>query len=352
MALWMISQVCISCGTADTSNHDAAAGVTRTAVGQSEALADDIQDTQEETAKTASDVAGADEIATPQEETAKTASDVAGADEMATPQEETAKTASDVAGADEMATPQEVVEDGMVPINGSDIRDGVYEVTVDSSSSMFRITACELKVENGDMTAVMTMGGTGYRYLYMGSAEQAAGATEESYIAYEENADGAHTFTVPVEALDQGISCAAFSKKKEKWYDRTLLFRADSLPQEAFAQGMIKAVEDLSLMDGTYWIAVTLAGGSGKTKVESPAKLVVEDGEATATIIFGSPNYDYVLVNGERFEPVNTEGNSTFLIPVAGFDWNMPITADTTAMSTPHEIDYTLYFDSATIKGE
>lgn len=243
-------------------------------------------------------------------------------------------------------------EDAVVPIYGSNVKDGVYEVTVDSSSSMFRITDCELNVENGDMTAVMTMGGTGYRYLYMGSKEQAANAAEESYITYEENADGAHTFTVPVEALDLGISCAAFSKKKETWYDRTLLFRGDSLPQEAFGQDMITTVEDLGLTDGTYWIAVTLAGGSGKTKVESPAKLVVQDGRALATVVFGSPNYDYVLVDGERCEPTNTEGNSTFMIPVMGFDWNMPITADTTAMSTPHEIDYTLYFDSATIKGD
>ena len=36
--------------------------------------------------------------------------------------------------------------------------------------------------------------------------------------------------------------------------------------------------------------------------------------------------------------------------PVSAFDWKMPVLADTTAMSTPHEIEYTLYFDSATIE--
>ena len=95
---------------------------------------------------------------------------------------------------------------------------------------------------------------------------------------------------------------------------------------------------------------MTLEGGSGKASVESPAEMVVSDGEVTATIVFSSPHYDYVLVDGEKYTAVNTEGNSTFEIPVSAFDFKMPITADTTAMSTPHEIDYTLYFDSATME--
>lgn len=265
-------------------------------------------------------------------------------------QEEKADVSDKVATADEMVTPEDVVEEGMVPIYGDAVKDGIYEVTVDSSSSMFHITECELTVENGDMSAVITMSGTGYLQLFMGTGVEAVEASADSYISYEENENGEYTFTVPVEALDMGIDCAAFSKKKEKWYDRILVFRADSLPQSAFAEGMITTVEDLALADGTYQIAVTLAGGSGKTTVDSPAKLVVADGTATATIVFSSPNYDYMLVNGERYEPVNTEGNSTFEIQVTGFDWKMPVTADTTAMSTPHEIEYTLYFDSSTIE--
>ncbi|MCD7842934.1 MAG: hypothetical protein LUG56_10745, partial [Lachnospiraceae bacterium] len=102
--------------------------------------------------------------------------------------------------------------------------------------------------------------------------------------------------------------------------------------------------------DGTYLVGVTLSGGSGRASVESPATVVIEDGQMTASIIFSSPYYDYVLVDGERYEPVNTEGNSTFEIPVSAFDCEIAVTADTTAMSTPHEIDYTLYFDSATIQ--
>ena len=94
---------------------------------------------------------------------------------------------------------------------------------------------------------------------------------------------------------------------------------------------------------------MTLEGGSGRATVESPAALTVADGIMTATIVWSSPNYDYMLVDGEKYLPVNTDGNSTFEIPVAALDTALAVTADTVAMSTPHEIDYTLTFASATL---
>lgn len=257
---------------------------------------------------------------------------------------------SQVASAEEMAPKEDVVEEGMVPIYGTDIKDGTYSVTVASSSSMFKIADCQLTVADGEMTAVLTMNGTGYLKLFMGTGEEAVAASEDAYIAYEENDEGRQTYEVPVEALDMGIDCAAFSKKKEKWYDRTLVFRADSLPQDAFAEGKITSLEDLALADGTYQIEVSVEGGSGRATVESPATMVVADGKASATLIWSSSFYDYMVVDGEKLLPVNTEGNSTFEVPVTGFDWKMPAVADTIAMSTPHEIEYTLYFDSSTIQ--
>lgn len=254
-----------------------------------------------------------------------------------------------VASADEMVTPEDVVEDWMVPIPAEKLNDGTYSVEVASSSSMFNITECRLTVADGSMSAVMTLGGTGYLQLFMGTGEEAVEASEEDYIPYVEREDGAYTYEVPVEALDQGINCAAFSKKKEKWYDRVLVFQSTSLPSDAFKEIEMTTAEDLGLEDGTYQMEVTLSGGSGKTTVESPAQITVENGEVTARIIFSSPHYDYMLVKEEKYEPVNTEGDSTFLIPVAGFDYNMPVVADTVAMSVPHEIDYTLYFDSTTV---
>ena len=254
------------------------------------------------------------------------------------------------AAADETASQIEVGQEGMEPVYGRALKDGIYPIRVDSSSSMFRITECELTVKDGAMSAVMTMGGTGYLKLYMGTAEEALEAPEEDCIPYVEQADGTHTYEVPVEALDMGIDCSAFSKNKEKWYDRVLVFRSDSLPATAFAEGTVTTVESLGLEDGTYTIGVTLEGGSGRASVESPAALRVEAGKAYATIIWSSSNYDYMKVDGEKFDVMDPGSNSTFEIPVSGFDWRMPVIADTIAMSEPHEVDYILKFDSATLE--
>lgn len=240
----------------------------------------------------------------------------------------------------------EVVEEGMVPVTADALHDGEYPVTVSSSSSMFNIESCVLTVKDGAMTAEMTMSGSGYLYLFLGTGEEAA--KEQSEWIPAEEKDGVNVFTVPVEALDKGIACAAYSKRKELWYDRTILFRADSLPAAAFT-----AVNDAAafgIEDGEYTTAVTLSGGSGKASVQSPAKITVKDGKVTAEIIWSSNKYDYMIVDGERYDPVSMEEHSVFEIPVAVFDRPISVSADTIAMSEPHLIDYTLCFDSAVVK--
>ena len=96
--------------------------------------------------------------------------------------------------------------------------------------------------------------------------------------------------------------------------------------------------------DGTYQMEVELLGGSGRASVTSPAEVEIKDGKAVATLEWSSPNYDYMLVDGKKYLPVNTEGNSVFQIPVEAFDQDIAVIADTVAMSTPHEIEYTLNF--------
>lgn len=102
--------------------------------------------------------------------------------------------------------------------------------------------------------------------------------------------------------------------------------------------------------DGTYIASVTLEGGSGRATVQSPTVLRCEDGKFYATIVWSSPNFDYMKVDGEKYLPTNTEGNSTFELPVAAFDQKLDVIADTVAMSEPHEVEYTLFFDSATLQ--
>ncbi len=105
----------------------------------------------------------------------------------------------------------------------------------------------------------------------------------------------------------------------------------------------------IEMDDGKYGIDVSLEGGSGKATVTSPATLIVEDGYAYAQIEWSSSNYDYMIVGGETYLPTNDEGYSTFQIPILVFNEPMPVIADTTAMSEPHEIDYTLTFDTDSI---
>ena len=257
-----------------------------------------------------------------------------------------------VADASQMTTVEEVVEEGMTPVGPENLLDGEYPVQVNCSSSMFRIESAVLRVSDGAMEAELTMGGKSYLYVYPGTALEAATSEENAYIPFVENAEGAHTFTIPVSALDAPVPCAAFSKNKELWYDRTLLFRVDSLPMEAFREGFFTTAGRLGLADGNYSVAVSLAGGSGKASVESPAALTVKYGVCTARIVFSSKNYDYVRIGDMVFLPVNTEGNSAFDLPVAFFDRPMPIVADTVAMSEPHEIAYTLLFDSSTLEAQ
>ena len=102
--------------------------------------------------------------------------------------------------------------------------------------------------------------------------------------------------------------------------------------------------------DGNYAAKVTLAGGTGRASIQSPAALRCAGGKFYATIQWSSPNFDYMKVNGTRYELISAPGaNSAFEIPVAAFDTPLAVIADTVAMSEPHEVEYTLTFDSASL---
>ncbi|MDE7009899.1 MAG: sirohydrochlorin cobaltochelatase [Oscillospiraceae bacterium] len=108
------------------------------------------------------------------------------------------------------------------------VADGTYTVEVESDSSMFRVVKCELTAADGQMTAVLTLSGTGYDQMFVGSKSAAQNASE-GFIQYAEDAEGAYTFTVPVAALDTPLQYAAHGVKSGKWFDRTLTFDAASL---------------------------------------------------------------------------------------------------------------------------
>lgn len=107
---------------------------------------------------------------------------------------------------------------------------------------------------------------------------------------------------------------------------------------------------ETDLEDGEYSIQVDLEGGSGKASVSSPTLMLVKNGRMYAELQWSSSNYDYMIVDGEKFQNESEEGrNSVFTIPVTALDDKMEVIADTLAMGTPHEIDYTLTFYEASI---
>ena len=226
--------------------------------------------------------------------------------------------------------------------------DGVYTADFDTDSSMFHANEANdgkgtLTVKDGQMTFHVSLVSKKIVNLYVGMAADAEAhegdwlqPTTDTVTYSDGTSDEVYGFDIPVKALDEDFQLAILGTKG-KWYDHTVRV-ANAQPAAAEAPA-----------DGTYTCDVTLEGGSGRATVDSPAALTVADGRMTATIVWSSPNYDYMLVDGEKYLPTNTEGNSTFEIPVAALDTPLDVVGDTVAMSTPHEIEYTLTFASASL---
>ena len=281
-----------------------------------------------------------------------TTADTTEASTEATSENSSDNDAGKIADSSETVEAEEVVDANMSPITADMLKDGEYDITGLSSSSMFKIVSAKLVVKDGKLTVTMTMGEKGYLYVYPGTPEEAVAAAEDSYIPFVENEAGEHTFTFEIPALDSEVKCAAFSKKKEKWYDRSLCFTSGDLPLDAFNEDALSTAAKLELADGKYTADVILAGGSGRASVESPAEIEVKDGEIYATIRWSSSNYDYMIVDGEKIEAEIIDEKSTFVIKVLAFDYRQAVVADTTAMSKPHEIEYSLKFDSKSIESK
>lgn len=244
---------------------------------------------------------------------------------------------------------------GMKVVTADMMPEGTYSIDLKTDSDMLKATDCRLSIQDGAMSATITLSGDGYEALYMGTGAEALSA-DAGAISTAEVVDGAYTYTVPVPALNEVLDLAALSRDKQLWYDHSVMFDASSLgidvlPAKSFATdapadfSSLGAATDLA--DGAYMMDVVLEGGSGRASVTSPAKVTVSGGHASADLVWSSEYYDYMVVNGYLFVQANTEGDSCFTIPVMAFDEPFPVVADTTRMEKPHEIEYTLTFDSA-----
>lgn len=233
--------------------------------------------------------------------------------------------------------------------------DGVYTAEFSTDSSMFHVSeACDgkgtLTVKDGVMTIHISLGSKKILNLYPGLAEDAA---KDSAVLLEPTTDTVtysdgmteevYGFDVPVPVIGEEFDLALIGTKG-KWYDHKVKV------SDPVAEGTADTFDLSAVEDGSYTIELTMEGGSGRASIQSPAQITVTDGAATATLEWSSPNYDYMLVNGEKYLPVNTEGNSVFEVPVEALDVPLTMIGDTVAMSTPHEVEYTVTFHSETLE--
>lgn len=267
-----------------------------------------------------------------------------------------------------LTTFKDILRENMEPVYAEDLKDGTYDIEVISSSSFFKILGAKLTVDGDSMQAKLLLNSGSYSCVYPGKGSEAAEAALSEYktVEYE---DSYYTVTIPVEALSTEIPCAAFSIKKQRWYDRNLIFDASTLPKEALNIELPEYGEvikkqsapsaqpagssdaaAIDLPDGEYSIEVTLTGGSGRASVSSPTWLVVKDGRAYAKLLWSSTYYDYMILDEVYYYNETTDGsNSTFTIPITAFDQGIEVIADTTAMGDPVEILYTLTFYEETV---
>lgn len=229
------------------------------------------------------------------------------------------------------------------------LADGVYQASFSTDSSMFHANeACDgkgvLTVQNGQMSIYVTLAGKGIVNLFPGTAEDAQkpGAewlqpTLETVHYSDGTTDEANAFLIPVPYLDEEFDVALVGKKGT-WYDHKVSV-SDPQPMDECAQAEPP-------MDGEYTINVALEGGSGRASVQSPAELTVQNGQMTVKIVWSSKNYDLMVVDGQEYTPTYENELSCFTIPVSALGTPLPVQAETTAMSQPHMIDYTLTFSN------
>lgn len=279
------------------------------------------------------------------------AADATSAESTVTTQESTV-TPTESTEATETVSTETAQDEAQLP-------DGVYTAEFSTDSSMFHVSeACDgkgtLTVKDGVMTIHISLGSKKILNLYPGLAEDAAkeGAvllepTTDTVTYSDGMTEEVYGFDVPVPAIGEEFDLALIGTKG-KWYDHKVKV---SDPVAEDSREAANGSYDMSaLADGSYTIELTMEGGSGRASIQSPAQLAITDGAATATLEWSSPNYDYMLVNGEKYLPVNTEGNSVFEVPVETLDAPLTMIGDTVAMSTPHEVEYTVTFHAETLE--
>lgn len=234
------------------------------------------------------------------------------------------------------------------PVPTVDLPDGSYRVDFTSDSSMFHENEAYegksvMTVESRRATLHLVMPSKNVVNLFLGKAEDARkeGAkllipTDERVVYSDGVAESVYAYELPVPVIDADFDVALVGRKGA-WYDHRARVSNPVLIETSSRR--------VALAPGEYSIPVALEGGSGRGGVESPAAVVVAPDGNRVALRWSSPFYDYMIVDGTRYDATVVDKRSVFEFPVPDLSAPLAVVADSVAMSRPHEIEYTLRFD-------
>ena len=238
------------------------------------------------------------------------------------------------------------------------LEDGVYRVDFDTDNTMFHVNdvyegKAKLVVESGKAKLNLVMPSKNILNLYPGLAEDAQKDGAELIspstvtVTYADGMEEeVYAFEVPVSVYDEEFDLALIGKKGV-WYDHKVKISN----AETWSEPENKSEDETETVEeGVYQVPVTLEGGTGRVSLESPAKVEKKEDGYIVTLVLSSKNYDYMLVDDVKYLPIDNNDRSAFEIPVSDLTKPLHVIADTVAMSTPHEIEYTITFDSDSIQ--
>jgi len=261
----------------------------------------------------------------------------------------------------------------------SALADGIYTASVSTDAAMMKFQpSCRLTVTGGEMTAEITLAGSGgaYDMFALDAALSRTFAVDHTVQAAISGGTGAcNVFYLPVSALDTALSIYGHSASKQAWQaehhftvtnpilisgsgsetaaaETTGSAAGESAAETASSDGgsaeeavgeIIASHKSGTVADGEYVPSFAYTGGTSRHGLTiSCSRVTVSGSSAEAEIVFSSTTFTRMSVNGVYYENQNKGGEATFIIPVT-LNGKTAVSAETTAMSQPYWVDYVFY---------
>lgn len=103
------------------------------------------------------------------------------------------------------------------------------------------------------------------------------------------------------------------------------------------------------LRNGTYTVNVEIEGGNGEDMICTPMHLFVDDGAATAVIVWSTSACEYMKMEGTQISPMSRDDGSVFYLPVNTWDEEVELLCGMDHNGVKEEVEYVATFDSASV---